>query len=69
MLKLDRTLIQGFERHKDRRAVVVAMLALAHEVGLSTVAVGIETNESACASARAELLDGAGLPAAPARRA
>ncbi len=52
MLKLDRTLIQGFERHKDRRAVVVAMLALAHEVGLRTVAVGIETN-SQLALARA----------------
>jgi EAL domain-containing protein (putative c-di-GMP-specific phosphodiesterase class I) len=52
MLKLDRTLIQGFERHKDRRAVVVAMLALAQEVGLSTVAVGIETN-SQLALARA----------------
>ena len=44
MLKLDRTLIQGFERHKDRRAMVVAMIALAHEVGLTAVAVGIETN-------------------------
>lgn len=52
MLKLDRTLIQGFERHKDRRAVVVAMLALAQEVGLRTVAVGIETN-SQLALARA----------------
>jgi diguanylate cyclase (GGDEF)-like protein/PAS domain S-box-containing protein len=52
VLKLDRTLIQGFERHKDRRALVVAMLALAHEVGLTTVAVGIETN-SQLALARA----------------
>jgi len=44
MLKLDRTLVQGFERDKDRRAMVVAALALARESGLSAVAVGIETN-------------------------
>jgi diguanylate cyclase (GGDEF)-like protein/PAS domain S-box-containing protein len=44
VLKLDRTLVQGFERDKDRRAMVVAALALAHESGLRAVAVGIETN-------------------------
>jgi len=44
MLKLDRTLIGGFERKKDRRAMVVAALALARESGLTAVAVGIETN-------------------------
>ncbi len=44
MLKLDRTLIHGFERNKDRRAMVVAALALARESGLTAVAVGIETN-------------------------
>jgi diguanylate cyclase (GGDEF)-like protein/PAS domain S-box-containing protein len=44
MIKLDRTLIQGFERNKDRRAMVVAALALARESGLTAVAMGIETN-------------------------
>jgi diguanylate cyclase (GGDEF)-like protein/PAS domain S-box-containing protein len=44
ILKLDRTLIGGFERDKDRRAMVVAALALARESGLTAVAVGIETN-------------------------
>jgi diguanylate cyclase (GGDEF)-like protein/PAS domain S-box-containing protein len=44
MLKLDRSLVQGFERDKDRRAMVVAALALAHESGLEAIAVGIETN-------------------------
>src|SRR5271155_4132803 len=43
-LKLDRSLIHGFERHKDRRAMVVAALALARESGLTAIAVGIETN-------------------------
>jgi len=44
MLKLDRSLIHGFERHKDRRAMVVAARALARESGLTAIAVGIETN-------------------------
>jgi EAL domain-containing protein (putative c-di-GMP-specific phosphodiesterase class I) len=42
MLKLDRTLIQGFDRDRDRRAMVAGMIALAHESGLTAVAVGIE---------------------------
>jgi EAL domain-containing protein (putative c-di-GMP-specific phosphodiesterase class I) len=37
-------LIQGFDRNKDRRAMVVAALALAREGKLTAVAVGIETN-------------------------
>ena len=42
MLKLDRTLIQGFERDRARRAMVAGMIALAHEANLTAVAVGIE---------------------------
>ena len=45
MLKLDRALIQGFEHDRDERARwSPAMIALAHEAGLTAVAVGIETN-------------------------
>jgi diguanylate cyclase (GGDEF)-like protein/PAS domain S-box-containing protein len=44
MLKLDRGLIQTFERDRETRAMVAAMIALAHEAGLTAVAVGIETN-------------------------
>jgi diguanylate cyclase (GGDEF)-like protein/PAS domain S-box-containing protein len=44
MLKLDPAVIQGFERDRDRRAMVAGMIALAHEAGLTAVAVGIETN-------------------------
>jgi len=44
MLKLDRSLIQSFERDRETRAMVAAMIALAHEAGLTAVAVGIETN-------------------------
>ena len=44
ILKLDRTLIQGFEQDRNRRAIVAGMIALAREAGLLAVAVGIETN-------------------------
>jgi diguanylate cyclase (GGDEF)-like protein/PAS domain S-box-containing protein len=43
LLKIDRTLIQSFDRDKDRRAVFAAAIALAHEARLTAVAVGIET--------------------------
>ncbi len=44
VLKLDRSLIQSFERDRETRAMVAAMIALAHKSGLMAVAVGIETN-------------------------
>jgi diguanylate cyclase (GGDEF)-like protein/PAS domain S-box-containing protein len=44
MLKLDRELIHSFERDREARAMVAAIIALAHEGGLTAVAVGIETN-------------------------
>ncbi len=62
MLKLDRTLIQGFDRDKDRRAMVVAMLALAREGKLTAVAVGIETNRQLVLARELELRAGTGLP-------
>jgi len=44
MLKLDRGLIQNFERDRETHAMVAAMIALARKAGLTAVAVGIETN-------------------------
>jgi diguanylate cyclase (GGDEF)-like protein/PAS domain S-box-containing protein len=44
MLKLDRGLIHSFERDRETRAMVAAIVALAGEAGLTAVAVGIETN-------------------------
>jgi diguanylate cyclase (GGDEF)-like protein/PAS domain S-box-containing protein len=43
MLKIDRSLIMGFERDDEKRAVVMAVTALAKQKRLTTVAVGIET--------------------------
>jgi EAL domain-containing protein (putative c-di-GMP-specific phosphodiesterase class I) len=43
MIKIDRELIQSFDRDKDRRAVFAAAIALAGEARLTAVAVGIET--------------------------
>ena len=44
MLKLDRRLIETFERDREARAMVAAMIALSHKAGFKAVAVGIETN-------------------------
>ena len=44
MVKLDRVLIQAFEHDREARAMVAAIIALAHEARLTAVAVGIETN-------------------------
>ena len=43
MLKLDRRLIESFERDREARAMVAAMIALSHKAGFKAVAVGIET--------------------------
>jgi diguanylate cyclase (GGDEF)-like protein/PAS domain S-box-containing protein len=45
MLKIDRTLIQHMEHDVQKRAIVVAILALAREANLIVVAVGIETTQ------------------------
>ena len=44
IVKLDRGLIQEFERDRRARAMVRAVLALAQTSGLQAVAVGIETS-------------------------
>jgi EAL domain-containing protein (putative c-di-GMP-specific phosphodiesterase class I) len=44
MLKIDRTLIGGLQADEHKRAIVVALVALARAAGLRTVAVGIETS-------------------------
>jgi diguanylate cyclase (GGDEF)-like protein/PAS domain S-box-containing protein len=51
MLKLDARLIQTFERDRETRAMVAAMIALSHKAGFKAVAVGIE-NERQLALAR-----------------
>ncbi len=43
MLKIDRSLIAGFDRDKRTQAMVVGMIELARAAGLETVGVGIET--------------------------
>jgi diguanylate cyclase (GGDEF)-like protein/PAS domain S-box-containing protein len=43
MIKLDRSVIETFERDRKMRAMVAATIALAKEAGLRAVAVGIET--------------------------
>jgi EAL domain-containing protein (putative c-di-GMP-specific phosphodiesterase class I) len=43
-VKLDRALVQSFDRDKERRAAFAATIALAKEARLTAIAVGIETN-------------------------
>jgi diguanylate cyclase (GGDEF)-like protein/PAS domain S-box-containing protein len=43
VLKIDRSFISGLDRAGDARAVVMAMMALANEMGLTVVAEGIES--------------------------
>jgi diguanylate cyclase (GGDEF)-like protein/PAS domain S-box-containing protein len=69
MLKLDRSLIQGFEYDRNRRAMVAGMIALAHEAGLKAVAVGIETKRQLAVARELDCSVGQGFllhqPASP----
>ena len=44
VLKLDRRLIRSFAHDREARAMVAAIIALAHQARLTAVAVGVETN-------------------------
>ncbi|TMM17509.1 MAG: EAL domain-containing protein [Actinobacteria bacterium] len=44
LLKLDRRLIQSFTHDREARAMVAAIIALAHQARLTAVAVGVETD-------------------------
>jgi diguanylate cyclase (GGDEF)-like protein/PAS domain S-box-containing protein len=43
-LKIDRTVVQGFEQDRAKRGMFAGMIALAQEARLPAVAVGLETN-------------------------
>jgi diguanylate cyclase (GGDEF)-like protein/PAS domain S-box-containing protein len=61
MIKLDRRLIQSFERDRDTHATVAAMIALARKAGLTAVAVGIETNRQLALARELECTVGQGF--------
>jgi EAL domain-containing protein (putative c-di-GMP-specific phosphodiesterase class I) len=44
-IKVDRSLINGFEHDRAKRAIVVAATAMAREADIAAVAVGIETEQ------------------------
>ena len=44
ILKIDRTVVQGFENDRAKRGMFAGMIALAQEARLRAVAVGLETN-------------------------
>jgi diguanylate cyclase (GGDEF)-like protein/PAS domain S-box-containing protein len=69
IVKLDRGLIESFDRDKERRAMFAATIALAREAGLTAVAVGIETNRQLALARELHCVVGQGFllhgPAAP----
>jgi diguanylate cyclase (GGDEF)-like protein/PAS domain S-box-containing protein len=69
ILKLDRALVQSFERDKERRAAFAATIALAKEARLTAIAVGIETNRQLALVRELDCTMGQGFllhsPAAP----
>jgi EAL domain-containing protein (putative c-di-GMP-specific phosphodiesterase class I) len=71
IVKLDRGLIASFDRDKERRAMFAATIALAHEAGLTAVAVGIETTRQLALARELRCAVGQGFllhsPAAPER--
>ncbi|MCW3057222.1 MAG: hypothetical protein JWO21_1191 [Solirubrobacterales bacterium] len=71
ILKVDRALVQNFDRDKERRAVFAGSIALAKEAGLTAVAVGIETNRQLALVRELDCSVGQGFllhnPAAPER--
>jgi len=71
ILKLDRTLMQSFDRDKERRATFAGAIALATQAGLTAVAVGIETNRQLALARQLDCAVGQGFllhgPASPER--
>jgi diguanylate cyclase (GGDEF)-like protein/PAS domain S-box-containing protein len=69
VLKVDRMLIDSFDRDKDRRAMFAAAIALAKESGLTAIAVGIESERQLALARELDCAVGQGfllhVPAAP----
>ncbi len=71
ILKIDRGLVQSSDHDRDRRAVLAATIAIAKASGLTSVAVGIETNRQLALVRELECSVGQGFllhnPASPDR--
>ncbi len=61
MLKLDRRLIDTFERDRETHAMVAAMIALSHRAGFKAVAVGIETHRQLALARELDCMYGQGF--------
>jgi EAL domain-containing protein (putative c-di-GMP-specific phosphodiesterase class I) len=45
VVKIDRSFVDGIDRFPDRRALIEGIVAIAHTLGMSVIAEGVETNE------------------------
>ncbi len=70
-LKVDAVFVEGLGRRRDDKAIVGAVIQMAHALGMGVVAEGVESEEQVSAAARPRLRSRAGLPvrqAQPGRR-
>ncbi len=64
-LKIDKTFILGMARDPDDAVIVRSTIDLAHNMGLTVVAEGVEDEATMERSARTRMRHGAGFPAEP----
>jgi EAL domain-containing protein (putative c-di-GMP-specific phosphodiesterase class I) len=62
VIKVDRSFVQGVEHDAKDAAITANLTSLAHALGLTAIAEGIETRGSTHVRARARLRPGPGLP-------
>ena len=65
-VKIDQTFVQGIGEDQADERIVSAVVDLAANLGLRSIAEGIETHGSTQPSARARLRPGPGIPVRPA---
>ena len=61
-IKIDRSFIAGIEASEEQRTLTASMIAMAHALGIGTLAEGVETEAARAMLARARLRPVPGIP-------